>query len=87
MVVNKLSGAFGEENLDMSLGVLYEFIEVNDNWDTWQDTAGFRRWAFHHSRRNVCGNLLPPLISSSADEIRVPCISDSIHTDADNRMI
>ena len=37
LVVYKLSEAFGEENLDMSLGVLYEFIEVNDNWDTWQE--------------------------------------------------
>ena len=71
----------------MSLGVLHEFIEVNDNWDTWQDTASFRRWAFHHSRRNVCGNFSLPLISSSAEEMHIPCIEDGIQTDDDNRMI
>lgn len=86
MVVYMLSAAFGDENLDMSLGVLYEFIEANDNWDTWQDTASFHRWTFHHSRRNVCTCLLLPLIISSADKMHVPCIKDSIHTDDDNRM-
>jgi hypothetical protein len=53
MVVELLRNHLGDENLDLSIGVLYEFIEVNDTSDTWEETAAFRRWAHDHALRKV----------------------------------
>lgn len=53
MVVEILRNHLGDENLDLSLGVLYEFIEVNDTSNTWEESSAFRRWAHDHSLRKV----------------------------------
>ena len=54
IVVRTLCEQLGDENLDLSLGVLYEFVEVNDTTDTWQEGSAYRRWAHDHSLRMVC---------------------------------
>lgn len=51
-VYEKLREHCGDENLDLSIGVLYEFIEVDTPF-TFEQGAAFRRWQFDHSRRAV----------------------------------
>lgn len=52
LVYEKLREHCGDENLDLSIGVLYEFIEVDTDF-TFDQGAAFRRWQFDHSRRAV----------------------------------
>lgn len=42
----------GDENLDLSIGVLHELIEVDTTF-TWEEGAAFKRWQFDHSLRTV----------------------------------
>ena len=42
----------GDENMDLSIGVLHELIEV-DTMFTWESGAVFKRWQFDHSYRKV----------------------------------
>jgi len=51
-VYEKLREHCGDENLDLSIGVLYEFIEVDTQF-TFEQGAAFRRWQYDHSRRAV----------------------------------
>ncbi|KAI9744919.1 MAG: hypothetical protein M1818_001845 [Claussenomyces sp. TS43310] len=40
----------GDENLDLSIGVLHEFIEMETEY-TWEEGSAFRRWRHAHSLR------------------------------------
>lgn len=53
LVYERLREHCGDENLDLSIGVLYEFIEVDTQF-TFEQGAAFRRWQFDHFRRSVC---------------------------------
>lgn len=57
LVYEKLREHCGDENLDLSIGVLYEFIEVDTEF-TFDQGAAFRRWQFDHSHRAVRSILL-----------------------------
>lgn len=56
LVYEKLREHCGDENLDLSIGVLYEFIEVDTEF-TFEEGAAFRRWQSDHSRRAVSTRL------------------------------
>lgn len=72
MVVETLRNHLGDENLDLSIGVLYEFIEVNDTSNTWEESSAFRRWAHDHSLRKTdfCNAHVPRLGNIVVGNIR-----------------
>lgn len=52
LVYEKLREFLGDENLDLSIGVLYELIEINGDY-TWDEGSAFRRWQHDHALRAV----------------------------------
>lgn len=57
-VYAKLVEWLGDDNLDLSIGVLYEFIEVDCDY-THDENAAFKRWQYDHLLRKVSLRNIP----------------------------